>query len=198
MLSLALLTLPVVLGAIVPRDVVDPGPPSYVSYPMAGMSVPGSPPSFYSPENVGGKYQHVVFLSIDGFHGTDLQYYASTFPQSTLASLLGHAIEYTNARCSVPSDSGPATTAYSTGASPRTHGIYYDDAYAHDLYPPDSNCTGPIGTVTTWEESIDIDDTVLNGGGGFNVSLLPLKLTEGGYCAPVYPWDFVRVNTVFE
>jgi len=165
---------------------------------MAGMSQPGTPPSLYSAENVGAKYRHVVFLSIDGFHRTDLDYYVSTFPQSTMASLLGSAIEYTNARCSIPSDSGPGTIGFVTGASPRTHGVYYDAAYAHDLYPPGSNCTGPMGTVTGWEETIDNNNTVLNGGGGFNVSLLPLKLTEFGYCAPVYPWDYLLVNTVFE
>ena len=189
----------IVNGAVLgTRDgsIVDPGPPA-LTYPLAGMSLSGSP-TFYSPENYNPKYQHVVFLSVDGMHQSDLEFYVNAFPESTMASLLKNAIEYTNARCPSPSDSAPGTISPVTGASPRTHGLYYDDAYDGSLYPPGSNCTGPIGTQTAWDETLDLNNTELNGGGGFNVSMFPLHLLPSGFCSPVTPWDFLRVNTMFE
>lgn len=64
--------------------------------------------------------------------------------------------------------------------------------------PPGSNCQGPAGTPTAFDETIDLDNTALNGGGGFNVSNLVLQKTAWGTCVPVYPHDFIKVNTVFE
>ncbi|ORX37007.1 type I phosphodiesterase/nucleotide pyrophosphatase [Kockovaella imperatae] len=196
MLALHLLLAQPAAARVLPRDIVDPGAPA-LTYPLTGMSPVGNPP-FYSPENVNAAYQHAVYLSIDGMHQSDLEWYVSTFPQSTMASLLQNAIEYTNARCPSPSDSAPGTVSPATGCSPRTHGVYYDDAYDGSLYPPGSNCTGPIGTQTGWDETLDLNNTVLNGGGGFNESMFPLQLTASGYCAAVKPWDFLRVNTMFE
>lgn len=195
-LTLALALTSVVNGAVIKRDIVDPGAPA-VTYPLTGMSPVGNP-DFPSPQNVNGKYQHVVFLTVDGMHQSDLEWYVKAFPQSTFASLLEHAIEYTNARCPSPSDSAPGTLSPVTGASPRTHGLFYDAGYDGSLYPPGSNCTGPIGTKTAWDETLDLNNTVLNGGGGFNVSMFPLTLLPSGYCEPVAPWNFVRVNTHFE
>ena len=196
MLSLLLMIARPVVSVVVRRDTVDPGPPP-LTYPLTGMSPPGSPP-FYSPENVNAKYNQVVFLSIDGMHQSDLEWYVSAFPESTMASLLQHAIEYTNANCPSPSDSAPGTISPVTGCSPRIHGAYYDDAYDGALYPPGSDCKGPIGTLTAWDETLDLNDTELNGGGGFNTSMFPLRLLESGYCAKIAPWDFLRTNTMFE
>ena len=196
MLSVLFLLAQPVLSAVLKRDIVDPGPP-ILTYPLAGMSPVGSP-TFPSPQNVNAKYQHAVFLSVDGMHQSDLEWYVSTFPESTMASLLQHAIEYTNANCPSPSDSAPGTISPVTGCSPRTHGLYYDDAYDGALYPPGSNCTGPIGTQTAWDETLDLNDTVANGGGGFNQSMFPLQLLPSGYCGKIAPWDFVRTNTMFE
>ncbi|HZW79416.1 MAG TPA: alkaline phosphatase family protein, partial [Candidatus Deferrimicrobiaceae bacterium] len=66
--------------------------------------------------------------------------------------------------------------------------------------------TNPTGTTTDNDQGVDIDDTKLNGGApgaglteGGIASLDPKKLErdpqEG--CAPVYPWNFIRVNTAF-
>ena len=65
----------------------------------------------------------------------------------------------------------------------------------------------PNGTTTEYEEGIDRNQTFLNGidgistsngDGGIN-SIDPTKLPRDPYnnCAPVYPWNFVRTNTVF-
>ena len=62
--------------------------------------------------------------------------------------------------------------------------LYWDDSYARDLYPPGSNCQGPIGTEVDLTEGIDIDNTMLDGGGGINISSLALKQTAWGTCVP--------------
>ncbi len=64
----------------------------------------------------------------------------------------------------------------------------------------------PTGTATEYEEGIDIDQTHLNGieagnamgDGGVN-SINPLRLVRdpANSCNPVFPWNFVRTNTVF-
>ena len=59
---------------------------------------------------------------------------------------------------------------------------------------------------TEYEEGIDIDQSLLNGGApgasltdGGIASIDPQKLIRNPYksCAPVYPWNFVRTNTIF-
>jgi hypothetical protein len=95
-------------------------------------------------------------------------------------------------------------------------GVFYDVAYDRSLDPPAVTtgngvlagpCTPgapPIGTRTEYEEGISIDQTQLNGGApggadGGALSLDPAKMPRDPSkgCAPVYPWNFVRVNTVF-
>ncbi len=102
-----------------------------------------------------------------------------------------------------------------TGGSPRTVGAYYDVAYDRSLDAPAKTtgnglgagpCTpygAPTGTTTEYEEGIDIDQTKLNGGapsgdGGVN-SIDPMRLVRDPSkgCAPVWPWNFVRTNTIF-
>jgi len=61
----------------------------------------------------------------------------------------------------------------------------------------------PIGTSTEYEEGIDIDQKHLNGGaptgdGGINsIKATRLPRDPANNCAPVYPWNFVRTNTIF-
>jgi hypothetical protein len=61
----------------------------------------------------------------------------------------------------------------------------------------------PSGTTTEFDEGIDIDQTQLNGGaligaGGIN-SINPQRLPRdpSNGCAPVFPWNFARTNTIF-
>ncbi|KAK4553251.1 hypothetical protein LTR86_009781 [Recurvomyces mirabilis] len=146
-----------------------------------------------------GQYKSVAMLSFDGLHQFDLVNYVAKYPNSTWATvILKNGIMFENARASSPSDSFPATAALFAGASPRTSGIWWDDGYDRSLYPPGSNCNGPIGTETNWDESNDLDNTLTSGGGALNVSHFPMQKTSWGSCVPVYPHNFIRVNTVFE
>jgi hypothetical protein len=105
-----------------------------------------------------------------------------------------------------------------TGGSPALTGIYYDVAYSRSLDAPATTtgnglaagpCTpgaAPTGTTTEYEEGIDIDQTKVNGGApgtaltdGGIASIDPKKLVRDPNkgCSPVYPWNFVRTNTIF-
>jgi hypothetical protein len=118
----------------------------------------------------------------------------------------------------MPSDSFPGLAALVTGGSPKTTGLYYDVAYDRSLDAPATKtgtglaggpCTPfavPTGTTTDYDQGIDIDDTKLNGGApgalptdGGIASIDPKKLVRDPAtgCAPVYPWNFVRTNTIF-
>jgi hypothetical protein len=104
-----------------------------------------------------------------------------------------------------------------TGGTPRTVGAFYDVAYDRVLAPP-AKATGnglPAGkcnegaingTQTEYEEGDEIDQTKLNGGfpgystidGGIR-SIDPDRLVRDPFnsCKPVYPWNFVRTNTIY-
>ena len=51
-----------------------------------------------------GKAEHVLLLSIDGFHQSDLERYVADRPTSALAGLLARGTQYTNTTSSRPSD----------------------------------------------------------------------------------------------
>src|SRR5258708_35328312 len=57
--------------------------------------------------NVNNKVAHVLLISVDGMHQSDLAWYAQNFPKSTLASLLAQRVDYSNASTPYPSDSFP-------------------------------------------------------------------------------------------
>ena len=78
-----------------------------------------------------GTAKHVLLISVDGMHQSDLAWYVSRHPSSALAMLAHHGSEYTNAFTSNPSDSDPGGTALMTGGNPRTTGVYYDVEYSH-------------------------------------------------------------------
>lgn len=136
--------------------------------------------------------QHVLLISVDGMHALDLQNYVAAHPNSTLASLTGAGVTYPNASTTKPSDSFPGLIAQITGGTPKSTGVYYDVSYNRALLPPGG---GKPGTAVSYDESIDMDNTVLNGGGGINPALLPLDPTT---MTPIYPHSYLRVNTVFE
>ncbi len=134
-----------------------------------------------------------------------------------LAALGATGINYRNASTSKPSDSFPGLTAIVSGGSPRSFGVYYDVAYDRVLAPPQITtgnglaggaCTPyiPNGTTTEYEEGIDRNQALLNGGApgagptdGGIASIDPRKLVRDPFddCAPVYPWNFPRTNTIF-
>jgi Type I phosphodiesterase / nucleotide pyrophosphatase len=179
------------------------------------------------PGTMRSKYiKHVLLLSIDGMHAVDFYNCVHAIPSlndgysycPNLAALSQTAINYVATQSSMPSDSFPGIAALVTGGSPKTTGLYYDVAYDRSLAPP-MNTTGtglaggtctpyatPPGTTTDFDQGVDLDDTKLNGGApgaspteGGIASLDPTKLVRdpAAGCAPVYPWNFVRVNTIF-
>jgi len=160
--------------------------------------------------------RHVLLLSIDGMHALDFENCAAGGYCPNLAALGRTGVTYTRTSTSKPSDSFPGLMALVSGGTPRTVGAFYDVAYDRVLAPP-QNTTGngvaggtcsvgvPNGTTTEYEEGVDIDQTQLNGGGpyaptdGGIKSIDPTRLPRDPFnnCAPVFPWNFVRTNTVY-
>ena len=151
--------------------------------------------------------RHVLLISVDGLHALDLSNYVNAHHDSTLALLSTHGITYTNASTSSPSDSFPGLAALVSGGSPSTTGLWYDVTYNRALSPPAATtslpitggpnlCPNVIGTPVAFDESIDIDLTKLNGGGGINPNFLPRDPNNN--CKPVLPHEWIRVNTIFE
>ncbi len=160
---------------------------------------------------------HVLLISIDGMHALDFITCAKG-PNPTcphLASLKSAGVDYLEASTSKPSDSFPGLMAIVTGGSPRSVGAFYDVAYDRVLAPPQTTtwngvaggvCTPnqPNGTTTEYEEGINFEKSLLNGGApagqpGGIASIDPTRLPRDPYnnCQPVYPWNFVRTNTIF-
>jgi hypothetical protein len=139
--------------------------------------------------------RRVLLISIDGLHSLDLANFVRTHPNSTLAQLSSTGVTYTQAFTSKPSNSFPGLLALITGGSPGSTGVWYEGAYARALSPPGSDCKS-VGTVVNWDGSVDWNKKVLDGGGGINPAKLPLDPARG--CVPVYPHNFLRVNTIFE
>jgi hypothetical protein len=173
-----------------------------------------------------GPIKHVLLVSVDGMHAVDFENCAkgiSTVNNGepycpALAALGKTGVNYVAASTSKPSDSFPGLIAIVTGGSPALTGIYYDVAYARNLDAPTIKtgnglgagpCTpgaAPTGTTSEYEEGIDLDQTKVNGGApgaalidGGIASIDPKKLIRDPAkgCAPVYPWQFVRANTIF-
>src|SRR5262249_46014305 len=139
-----------------------------------------------------------------------------------LATLGTTGVTYTRTSTSKPSDSFPGLMALVTGGTPKTVGAFYDVAYDRVLAPPAKDtgnglsagdCTPgtPNGTSTEYEEGVDFNQKYLNGigpggpystiDGGF-LSIDPTRLPRDPFsapdaCAPVYPWNFIRTNTIY-
>jgi hypothetical protein len=156
----------------------------------------------HHPAHANGKIKHVLLISVDGLHEVDVTNYLASHPASAFARLSQHGVTYANASTSKPSDSFPGLVALVAGGSPRTAGVYYDDSYDRTLSPPGDLACTKIGTETQYAENIDISyDTTLGGstrldaGGGINPDALPRDPANG--CSPVYPHQFLRINTIF-
>ena len=62
---------------------------------------------------------HVLLISVDGMHQSDLDWYIANHPGSELARLASGGAEFTNNHTSDPSDSDPGGTAIMTGGDPQ-------------------------------------------------------------------------------
>jgi len=90
------------------------------------------------------RVKHVLLISVDGMHQSDLDWYVANHPNSELAKLVHGGTEFSNAHTSDPSDSDPGGTALMTGGDPRATGVYYDVEYSHKVFPPGTtDCSGP-------------------------------------------------------
>lgn len=141
------------------------------------------------------RVEHVLLISVDGLHGLDLTRYISEHPTSTLARLGRHGTTFANATTAKASDSWPGLLAIVTGGSPRTTGIIYEIGYDRSLSPHGSACA-TVGTTVDYSEFVDVNQNLIDGGGGIDPAKLPLDPARG--CTPVYPHSYLRVNTIFE
>jgi len=158
---------------------------------------------------------HVLLISVDGLHQTDLTWYISNHPQSALAKLVRHGVEFTNAQTPFPSDSFPGMVGPMTGGNPSSTGVYYDDTWNHALLPAGTtNCNGVTpGVEVTYFEQLAKNPHALDSGQG--LAGLPgsiLQLTsdatslidttqlpvDPATCTPVYPHQYLKVNTIME
>jgi hypothetical protein len=167
-----------------------------------------------------GKVDHVLLISVDGLHQSDLAWYVKTYPSSTLAELMEEGVDYSNASTPFPSDSYPGMIAQATGGNPSSTGAYYDDTWNHTVFPAGTtNCVGPApGGEVTYQEQIDKNQNALDAGQGivpapgpdpwanilemtgnpFDV-IDPSKLpVDPATCEPIYPGPYIHVNTIFE
>ena len=185
----------------------------------------------------GATTRHVLLLSVDGLHQSDLAWYLKTYPHSALANLVAQGTEYTHAQTTFPSDSFPGMVAQLTGGGPGTTGVFYDDTYNHQLLAPGTiDCTtAHPGTEVSWTEAADRSQNPITLDAGQKLTAaaltaLPtntlaqtvadskaitaaiLEMTptpqslldpaalpvNPASCLPVYPSQYLRVNTVFE
>jgi hypothetical protein len=132
-----------------------------------------------------------------------------------LSKLVHKGVEFTRAQTPVPSDSFPGMVAQVTGGNPQSTGVYYDDTWNRELLPAGTtNCAGPTpGVEVTYFEQADKDPSSLDAGQGLvglpdsilhmtgnpdsviDPSQLPV---DPHTCQPVYPHEYLRVNTIFE
>lgn len=188
--------------------------------------VPAALGQNWGQSNDQNQFRHVLLVSVDGMHAVDFLNCSRGLSQvngglpycPNLAKLGETGVNYLDTSTSRPSDSFPGLIALMTGGTPRTFGAFYDDAYDRVLAPP-TNMTGngllggtctvntPNGTSTEYDEGIDKNQNYLNGidgistvngDGGIN-SIDPTKLVRDPYknCSPVYPWNFIRTNTIY-
>src|SRR5215471_17192252 len=110
-----------------------------------GLGAVAASVSLASPKKAGVK--HVLLISVDGMHQSDLEWYVAHHPSTELAKLVHGGAEFSNAHTSDPSDSDPGGTALMTGGDPRSTGVYYDVAYNHSVFPPGTPSTGCSGSA---------------------------------------------------
>jgi hypothetical protein len=156
--------------------------------------------------------KNVLLISIDGMHALDFANCANGVSGGApycpnMAELAEHGVTFTQTSSARPSDSFPGLTAIVTGGSPHSTGAFYDVSYDRSLSPPRVTtpygivggaglCPSVVGTQVGFDEEIDIDLTKVDAGGGINPDYLPRDPNNA--CAPVYPHQFIRVNTLFE
>jgi hypothetical protein len=152
-----------------------------------------------TPAQDGPTVKHVLLLSVDGLHASDLQQWIDEHPSSHLAALTHDGATYTHASTSMPSDSFPGMLSEVTGGTPKSTGVFYDDSYSRTMYASGSNCAGAAGAEMVYDESIDTGAASATRpilGATIDPASLPEAMVNGT-CTPVYPNDFLKTNTIF-
>jgi len=182
---------------------------------LSMVSLSGAAAPAASAATTGGSVRHVLLVSVDGMHQSDLAWYVANHRRSTLAKLAANGTDYSAASTPVPSDSFPGLLAQVTGGNPSSTGIFYDDSYDNQLLPAGTtDCAGvPGGAEVDYSETIDKDPDRLDAGQGLpglpgsilsmtgtpkqviNRAALPV---DPATCKPVFPNQYLKVNTVFE
>jgi type I phosphodiesterase/nucleotide pyrophosphatase len=167
-----------------------------------------------------GGTRRVLLISIDGMHAVDYENCVTNKTCPALASLGSTGVNYTRTTTSRPSDSFPGLMALVTGGTPKSVGAFYDVAWDRVLAPPATTTGNGLvagtctpgqnnGTQTEYEEGVEINQLLLNGGGPYKsvidggvLSIDPNKLERDPFskpkaCAPVFSWNFIRTNTIY-
>jgi hypothetical protein len=161
-----------------------------------------------------GAIRHVLLISVDGLHQSDLRWFIRHNPGSELAALAARGAEYSHIQTPVPSDSDPGMTGQMTGGDPRTTGVYYDVEYNHSLLEAGTtSCHGQAtGADVIYDSPDDNDDTRLDAGEGLlglPGSILQMTQTpqdllnpatfpvDPQTCQPIAPSGYLKVNTIF-
>jgi hypothetical protein len=168
---------------------------------------------------------HVLLISVDGLHQSDLDWYVQNHPHSELAKLAGNGAQYSQAQTPVPSDSFPGMVGQVTGGNPRSTGVYYDAEYNHNLLPAGTtSCPSgaQAGAEVNYFEVIAKDPLAIDSGQGLpglpghpgqNDGVMQLTgqpqnpphnlidtatlPVDPGTCGPIYPHQYLKVNTIF-
>ncbi|MEJ6487730.1 alkaline phosphatase family protein [Nostoc punctiforme UO1] len=155
--------------------------------------------------NTTARFTHVLIISIDGLHNSDLSVANLQSSLKNIKRLQREGVTYTNAFSSAPSDSFPGELNYITGARISTTGVFYDKSYSRALYAPGTTAaqitagTAKPGTVVEFAENVDASwnngkGGTLDGGQGFDKTQLPVDRNGN----PVYPNQYLKVNTIFD
>ena len=168
-----------------------------------------------SARDHGPAAKHVLLISVDGLHQSDLAWYVKYHRRSALGMLVRKGVEFTHAQTPFPSDSFPGMVGQVTGGNPKTTGVYYDDSFNHALLPAGTtSCAGvKPGAEVTYFEAADTNPLALDAGQGLpglpdgilqmtgnpTTLLDPAQLpVDPATCTPVYPHQYLKVNTIFE
>jgi hypothetical protein len=186
----------------------------------AAALVIGMPVMLSTPSTVAARQdqiKHVLLISVDGLHQSDLEWYVATHASSQLAKLTRQGAEFSNAHAADPSDSDPGGTALMTGGDPRATGVYYDVEYNHAVYEAGTTkCTGATGGDVVYDSPDDLDSTRLDAGEHIpgidlnpalimNMTGTPQSLlnpatfpVDPASCKPIAPHSYLKVNTIYE
>lgn len=167
-----------------------------------------------------GTARHLLLISVDGLHQTDLDWYVQHHPASTLAGLVDRGVDFSAASTPFPSDSFPGLLAQVTGGNPSSTGVYYDDTWNRAVFPAGTTtCQGKApGAEVNYSEAVDKKTSALDAGQGIvpaagvdpwadilHLTGDPTQLIDPAQlpvaadtCSPVYPNRYLKVNTVFE